>query len=103
MLLRLHFFCKQPLFLIFIGSIRGGKADLAIGMFVVRKERLMTMDMLIFLTKQPAHIYIKNPRDAFDWEVYTKPLTKNAWFGIFGFFLLVPPLLMVTLTDCKGY
>ena len=52
-------------------------------------------------SQEHGYIYIRNPRETFDWEIYTKPLTINAWMGLLLFGLVVPILLLIPMYDCK--
>ena len=75
-----------------------GKVDFAINNFGITKERMNSVDFLIFGKGGMGRIYVQNPKDGLDWKVYTKPLNDGAWKWIVLFFLVVPvPMMIVAL------
>ena len=46
-------------------------------------------------------VFIRNPNELYDWEVYMMPFTKRAWWGTLAFILLTPFLLCISTLDCK--
>jgi hypothetical protein len=44
-------------------------------------------------------LFIRNPAELYDWEVYMMPFTKCAWFGTLAFILIMPFLLSITTLD----
>ena len=81
--------------------VKNQTIDVAILPFVYTEERSKIADYLMLLGQEYGNIYIRNPRETFDWEVYTKPLRKEAWIGLFLFCSVVPLLMMITVFDCK--
>ena len=71
-----------------------GHVDFAIDSFGITNERMDEIDYLILTEGGRGRIYIRNPKDGVDWNVYTKPLRKEAWIGILFFSILVPIIMM---------
>ena len=76
-----------------------GRVDFAINDFGYTKERGEVAKFLEFNEPNYGQIYIRNPKETYDWLVYTKPLTNEAWTGIVLFAISVPLFLVVL--DCK--
>ena len=48
-------------------------------------------------------IYIRNPKESIDIEVYTKSLRRSAWIGLPLFCLFVPILAMIVNYHSRMY
>ena len=46
-------------------------------------------------------LFIRNPAERYEWAVYTLPFSKEAWFGVLAFVLVIPFLMAITMFDCK--
>ena len=46
-------------------------------------------------------LYIRNPRDTYDWEVYTKPLLKVTWVAVIAYVIMVPMVMVIVMVNCK--
>ena len=84
-----------------IGLVHERKVDFAVDPFGWRKDRLKVVDYLAMNKRAFGQIYIANPQDSYDWMVYLKPNTTDAWIAVSLFFLLIPPIMAVLMTDCK--
>ena len=85
----------------YIGIVKEGKIDLAVVPFGYTQERKKIVDYLMLANQEHGHIYIRNPRETFDVEVYTKPLRKESWIFLILVCLALPLLMMITVFDCK--
>ena len=81
--------------------VKDDKVDLALLPFGYTKERTKIVDYLMIGKREHGRIYIRNPRETFDWGVYTKPLRKEAWIAVLLAFLVLPIFMMITMFDCK--
>ena len=81
--------------------VANNEVDFAIDSFGVTDERLTVGDYLIFSNGGYERLYIKNPKDGFDWTVYTKSFTVEAWIYFFLFCFGLPFLLWIPMFDCK--
>ena len=79
-----------------------GEVDIAVDDFGYTKDRSEVVNFLTFDEPNYGQIYIRNPRETFDWEVYTKPLRKEAWIGIILFCLIIPVLIMIVSLEGKS-
>ena len=86
-------------FILILGLAINGKVDFAINDFGYTQERGEVAKFLEFNEPNYGQIYIRNPKETYDWLVYTKPLTTEAWTGIM-IFTIFAPLFLVVL-DCK--
>ena len=78
-----------------------GTADFAAASFSQSKFRSEVVDYISLHMEEYQQIFIRNPAELYDWEVYTMPLTKKAWFGLIGFCLGAPLLLLPAMVECK--
>ena len=78
------------------------KVDIAISRFGITEERMKVVEYLQVGENGQARIYIRNPKDAVDLEIYVKPFTREAWIGVSLFLALVPILLVLVMFHCKG-
>ena len=76
-----------------------GKVDAVIAPFLYSKERNEVLDYINLVDTEYGRIYIQNPKEEFDWEVYTKPLRAESWAGILLFCLIAPIILRVAMCD----
>ena len=82
-----------------LGLAVNGKVDFAINDFGYTQERGEVATFLEFNEPNYGQIYIRNPKETYDWLVYTKPLTTEAWTGVIVFTIFAPLFLVVL--DCK--
>ena len=78
-----------------------GEADIALNAFIVTKDRSDIGNYLSFDDDEYGLIYITNPKDTFDWKVYTKQYRTEAWIGFWLFILTVPLLLKIILVEWR--
>ena len=78
-----------------------GKADFAMGTYGITQLRYKFIDYLQMFSGGNGRIYIRNPRETFDWEVYTKPFKKETWFVVIAFCFFVPFLMVIVMVECK--
>ena len=67
-----------------------------------RKDRFQVVDYLPMNKPAIGRMYIANPKETFDWYVYTKPLTVDSWCAVALFIACVPLLTVTMLIDCKS-
>ena len=79
-----------------------GLVDIAVDAFTITEERKEVVDFLQLLQGGKGRLYTKNPRDSYDWGVYTKPLTNDVWLVVILFIIVVPILLMLAMVNCKS-
>ena len=72
------------------------------GTYGITQLRYKVIDYLQFGGGANGRIYIRNPRETFDWEVYTKPFKKESWVVVISFCLLVPFLMVIVMVECKS-
>ena len=84
-----------------LGLAVNGKVDFAINDFGYTQERGEVAKFLEFNEPNYGQIYIRNPKETYDWLVYTKPLTTEAWTGVIIFTVSVP--LFLVLLDGKKF
>ena len=77
------------------------KVDFAVDPFGWRKDRLQVVDYLAMNKNSYGQIYIVNPKESYDWQVYLKPLTTESWIAVSLFCLIVPILMLVVMFGCK--
>ena len=85
----------------YLGSLVDKRNQIGIGPFGYSLERIDVVDFLTLLDPEYAFLYVRNPKETFDWEVYIKPLRKEAWIGVCAFCLITPLLFCATINDCK--
>ena len=88
-------------FRLFSGMVANKEVDFALDSFGVTPERLSIGDYILFSNGGMGRMYIKNPKDGFDWTVYTKSFTVDAWIYFFLFCFSLPFLLWILMFDCK--
>ena len=81
-----------------IGLVHDRKVDFAVDPFGWRKDRFQVVDYLPMNKPALGRLYIANPKETFDWYVYTKPLTFDSWCAVALFILFVPLLMLVVNT-----
>ena len=76
--------------------------DFAVSVFSLNQYRMSAVDYMITRSK-PArgYIYIQNPKETFDWEVYGQPFWQQTWIGIAVFCVLVPIVMAIILVYRK--
>ena len=86
---------------IFIGMVLDGSVDFALDAFGITKVRMGVADYLQMGQGGKGRIYIRNPRETFDWEIYTKPFRKITWISVLTFCIIVPVIMVIVMVDCK--
>ena len=86
----------------FLGMIQNRDIDFAISIFSLNQYRMSAVDYMITRSK-PArgYIYIQNPKETFDWEVYGQPFWQQTWIGIAIFCAVVPIVMAMILAYRK--
>ena len=85
-----------------LGYVADEKVDFAVSAIGVTKSRSKVFDYLI-VWNIPAigTFYLQNPRNTYDWSVFSRPLYKNAWFSIFIFSIITPTVMTMVLLYSK--
>ena len=74
------------------------KVDFLVHEFLVKESRAKVVDYLVTLTPEiRGRFFVKNPRYAYDWTVFSRPLYENAWISVFIFSLVTPMAMVVVL------
>ena len=89
------------LLLCVLGIVKDNQIDVAVVPFGYTEERNKIVDFLMLASQEHGYIYVRNPRETFDWEVYTKPLRIETWIGLLLFGSLVPILMFIPMYKCK--
>ena len=75
------------------------RVDFAMNSFGMTHSRYEVINFLPTMPGGKGRIYIRNPRETFDWEVYTKPFRKQTWLAVIIFSILAPFLMMLVMVD----
>ena len=86
----------------FIGRLLDGSSDFAAAAFSQSKARSEVVSYISLNLEEYQQIFIRNPAELYHWEVYTLPLTKNAWFGVIGFVFVIPFLISIAMMEGKN-
>ena len=75
-----------------------GYVDFVVDNFAITAERMEILDYIPIDGPSHGRIYIRNPKESIDIEVYTNSLRRGSWFGLPLFCFFVPFLSsLVTL------
>ena len=85
----------------FLGMVVNGDVKFALDSFGMTNERLAVADYVIFGVGGKGRMYIRNPKDGYDWYAYTKSFTMDAWIGFYLFIFCLPFILWIIMFDCK--
>ena len=85
------------------GRLVDGNSDFAAAAFSQSKARSMVVDYISLNLEEYQQIFIRNPAELYHWEVYSLPLTKNAWFGALVFLFITPFLMSVATMEGNEY
>ena len=83
------------------GLLIDGHADFAATSFSQTKKRSDVIDFISIYMEEYQQVFIRNPAELYDWEVYMMPFTKRAWWGTLAFIVLTPFLLSISTLDSK--
>ena len=80
------------------------KLDFAISTFSQQQSRRKVVDYIV-VNNNPSrgYIYVKNPKETFDWVVYAQPFWQDAWIGTILFCTLFPVLIAIVVINRKLY
>ena len=78
-----------------------GTVDFAADSFGITEIRSKVIQFLPLFSGGNSRIYIRNPRETFDWEIYTKPFRKVTWVSVLSFSILLPILMVIAMVNCK--
>ena len=67
-----------------------GDVDFVVDNFGITAERMEILDYIPIDGPSHGRIYIRNPKESIDIEVYTNSLRRSSWFGLPLFCILVP-------------
>ena len=85
------------------GKLIDGNSDFAAAAFSQSKARSMVVDYISLNLEEYQQIFIRNPAELYHWEVYSLPLTKNAWFGVLVFLFITPLLMSIATMEGNVY
>ena len=85
------------------GKLVDGNSDFAAAAFSQSKARSMVVDYISLNLEEYQQIFIRNPAELYHWEVYSLPLTKNAWFGVLVFLFITPLLMSIATMEGNVY
>ena len=84
--------------LYFIGMILNETVDFAVSIFGIKDSRMKVVDYMVTSSSpERGYVYIKNPEETFDWDVYGQPFWKNTWIFITIYSIIIPVLIMIIL------
>ena len=83
------------------GLLIDGHTDFAATSFSQTKKRSDIIDFISIYMEEYQQVFIRNPAELYDWEVYMMPFTKRAWWGTLAFIILTPFLLSISTLDSK--
>ena len=76
--------------------------DFAVSAFSLSDSRMKVVDyMVTYYHPVRGFIYLKNPEETFDWDVYGQPFWKNTWIFITIYSIIIPILMMIILERRK--
>ena len=92
----------DQLSIILIGMILNETVDFAISTFALRKSRIEVVDFMVVVSiPKRGYIYVKNPKETFDWEVYAQPFWQHTWLFVILFSFIIPIFMMIILVNRK--
>ena len=72
-----------------------GIVDFVVDNFAISAERMEVLEYIPIYGPSHGRIYVRNPQESIDLEVYTKSLRRSAWIGIPLFCLFIPILAVI--------
>ena len=78
-----------------------GTVDIAVDTFGITYARMEVIDYRQMNQGGKGRLYIRNPRESYDLEIYTKPLQKVTWAAIIAFIILAPIVMVIAMINCK--
>ena len=76
--------------------------DFAVSSFSMRDSRMKVVDYMVASSNPTrGYVFIKNPEETFDWDVYGQPFWKNTWIFIAIYSIIIPILMMIILERRK--
>ena len=83
-----------------LGLATSGAVDFVVDNFAITAERMEILDYIPIYGPSHGRIYIRNPKESIDIEVYTNSLRRSSWFGLPLFCICVP--FLSTLVNLKS-
>ena len=83
-----------------LGLATSGAVDFVVDNFAITAERMEILDYITIYGPSHGRIYIRNPKESIDIEVYTNSLRRSSWFGLPLFCICVP--FLSTLVNLKS-
>jgi hypothetical protein len=69
--------------------------------FLMKQSRSTAVDYLPTLMVVYQQMFIRNPAEQLDWEVYSLPLQWDAWLVGVIVFLVLPLFMIITMSGSK--
>ena len=69
--------------------------------FIMKQSRSTAVDYLPTLMVAYQQMFIRNPAEQFDWEVYSLPLQWDAWLVGIIFCMLLPFIMVIIMSGSK--
>ena len=69
--------------------------------FIMKQSRSTAVDYLPTLMLAYQQMFIRNPAEQFDWEVYSLPLQWDAWLVGIIVCLVLPLIMIITMSESK--
>ena len=79
------------------------KVDFAISSFSLSESRMKVVDFMVTQSSNVrGYIYIKNPKETFDWDVYGQPFWENTWIFVIAYSVIIPIFVMIIVERPKS-
>ena len=78
-----------------------GKHDMGASAFILKQSRAEVVDYLPTLMESYQQIFIRNPAEQLDWEVYTLPYSWMSWVDCSVWFFAAPLIMVIVMYECK--
>ena len=81
--------------------LQNNDIDFAVSIFSLNQYRMSAVDYMITRSSPSrGYIYVQNPKETFDWEVYAQPFWQQTWIAI-AIFSVIVPIIMAIIVLCR--
>ena len=79
-----------------LGRIQNKTVDFAVCICAMRESRRKVVDyMVTYNNKLRGYIFVKNPKETFDWDVFGQPFWRSTWILVIIYFMIIPIFMMI--------